>query len=122
MNITDALAMASVRRALFFGVLLALFIGGAVGRFTSPVTGLEVTFYNAGDFMIESISLDFGSADTQSSIQAFRIPPGKARTLVLNHAPGMGFNVQVNYPDGRKQEFCALRGDMQVKPRINLKL
>lgn len=121
MKLVTACALASVRRALFFSVLLALATGWMIGRVTHPVLGLEVGFHNASELMIESVQLDFGSADTQSRIQAFRIAPGETRTLALNHAPGMGFNVQVSYSDGRKQEFCALRGDDRAQPTLALR-
>ncbi|MET4160210.1 hypothetical protein ABIE61_000010 [Marinobacterium sp. MBR-111] len=110
-----------VRRILVFSVLLALAGGWLMGRLTAPVLGLEVSFRNVSDVTIESIQLDFGSADTQSSIKAFRIEPGEVRTLALNHGPGMGFNVQVSYSNGRKQEFCALRGDERTQPRLDLR-
>lgn len=115
------LSAPSVRRILVFSVLLALASGWLMGRLTAPVLGLEVSFRNVSEVSIESIRLDFGSSDTQSSIQAFRIAPGEVRTLALNHSPGMGFNVQVNYSNGRKQEFCALREDDRTRPRLALR-
>ncbi|MBV0934858.1 hypothetical protein [Marinobacterium weihaiense] len=121
MKLRTALALPSIRRVLFFSVLLALAGGWVAGRMTHPALGLEVGFYNASEVMIESIQLDFGSADTQSRIQVFRIAPGETRTLALNHSKGMGFNVQVNYSDGRKQEFCALRGDDRARPELELR-
>ncbi|WP_151702928.1 hypothetical protein [Nitrincola alkalilacustris] len=108
-------------KKLFFSVLAALLLGSIAGRMSSPVLGLEVTFYNASELMIDSLHLEFGSADTQSSIRSFRIAPGTSRTLALNHNPGMGFNVVVSYGDGSRQEFCALLGDNQTRPRIQLK-
>lgn len=121
MTFRAALALPSIRRLLFASVLLALAGGWLGGRLTSPVQGMEVTFRNVSSEMIESIQLDFGSADTQSSIRTLRIAPGEARTLMLNHHPGMGFNVQVSYSSGRQQEFCALRGDERVRPVLELK-
>lgn len=121
MKLRTALSLPSIRRVLFLSVLLALAGGWMAGRMTHPVLGLEVGFYNASEVMIESVQLDFGSADTQSSIQAFRIASGETRTLALNHGPGMGFNVQVNYGDGRQQEFCALRGDDRAQALLELR-
>ena len=121
MNLRSALMLASVRRFLFVSVLLTFAAGWLGGRLTGPVQGMEVTFRNVSEVMIESIQLDFGSADTQSSILALRIPPGETRTLALNHPPGMGFNVQVNYTNGRQQEFCALRGDKRTRPLLELR-
>ncbi|MBP0047356.1 hypothetical protein H9C73_01290 [Marinobacterium sp. AK62] len=116
-----ALKHASVRRVLFFSTLMALATGWLGGQLTRPVLGMEVTFHNVSTQMIESIQLDFGSAASQSRIQAFRLPPGESRTLALNHTPGMGFNVQILYRDGRKQEFCALRGDDRTQPELPLR-
>ncbi len=121
MTLRTLLAEASFRRYLFFTLLLAMAVGWASGRFTAPARGLEVTFHNESKTLIESIRLDFGSADTQSSIQAFRIAPGHQRMLVLNHPPGAGFNVNVRYQGGQEQEFCALRGDERPRPAIHLK-
>lgn len=114
------LPLASRRRWLVLCLGLGLLGAWLGGRLTAPVQGLEVGFQNRSAVMIESVRLDFGSADTQSSIQAFRIAPGETRTLVLNHRPGMGFNVQVNYSDGRTQAFCALRGDKRSTPVLAL--
>jgi len=108
-------------KRLFFSVLAALLLGSIIGRMTSPVLGLEVTFHNASELTIDSLHLEFGSADNQSSIRSFRIAPGISRTLALNHSPGMGFNVVVSYEDGSRQEFCALLGDNQTRPTIHLK-
>ncbi len=120
MELSTALESTSVRRLLFFSLLLALAAGWIGGRLTAPMQGLEISFRNVSEVNIDSIQLDFGSADTQSRIQAFRLAPGASRTLALNHGPGMGFNVQVNYSDGRKQEFCALRGDDRTRAVIDL--
>ena len=118
---SSSLFTPTVRRVIVLSALLALAGGWLMGRLTAPVLGLEVSFRNVSDVTIESIQLDFGSADTQSSIKVFRIEPGEVRTLALNHGPGMGFNVQVSYSNGRKQEFCALRGDERTQPRLDLR-
>jgi len=102
------------------GVLLVILTAVIVAWLSKDAQGMAVTFHNSSEQMIESIQLDFGSADTQSRIQAFRIPPGEERILLLNHQPGMGFNVQVNYRGGKKQAFCALNGDDERHPVIYL--
>ncbi|WP_417516747.1 hypothetical protein [Marinobacter sp.] len=109
------------RRYFYLALIIALAIGWAIGRNTAPVHGMEVTFQNRSEVAVEAIKLDFGTADTQSSIQAFRLAPGQERILLLNHTPGAGFNVNVRYKGGEIQEFCALRGDKQQKPTIELK-
>ncbi|RBW48477.1 hypothetical protein [Marinobacter sp. F3R11] len=109
------------RRYFYLALVAALAVGWAMGRNTAPVHGMEVTFHNRSEVPVESIKLDFGTADTQSSIQAFRLAPGRKRVLVLNHTPGAGFNVKVRYKGGATQEFCALRSDKQQRPTIELK-
>lgn len=101
-------------------IVLSLAAGFLLSGLFNPVQGLAVTFHNSSEVMIDSIQLDFGSADTQSRIQAFRIAPGQERKLLLNHEPGMGFNVQVNYRNGSRQEFCALGEDEQSAPILYL--
>lgn len=89
--------------------------------FSSPADEtMAVTFVNASSQPIVSIRLDFGSAALQSTIRALRIAPGESRTLLLNHAPGLGFNVDVRYADGTQQTFCALRGDSRAQVSLQL--
>lgn len=103
---------------------LTLLLGGLAGawldRALAEPRGMEVTFNNTSDSMINSIKLDFGNADGQSSLLALRIPSGGERTLLLNHEPGMGFNVRVSYSGGHIQEFCALKGDDRRKIQLDL--
>ena len=109
---TTAVAKTQTRRWYeALAILAALAIGFGIAQWQQSVSGLEITFHNNSELMITSLQLDFGSADTQSRIQAFRIPPGQARVLVLNHEPGMGFNVQAHFSNGAEQSFCALRDD-----------
>jgi len=77
----------------------------------SQPAGMQINFRNDSDMMIQSIKLDFGNANGQSSLLTLRIAPGETRPMLLNHQPGMGFNVKVSYADGRQQSFCALKGD-----------
>ena len=108
-------------RYFYLGLILAFAVGWFIGDNAAPSVGMEVTFHNASDVPIETIKLDFGTADTQSSIQAYRLAPGEKRMLLLNHTPGAGFNVNVRYKGGDIQEFCALRRDKQRQPTISLK-
>ncbi|RDE24846.1 hypothetical protein DV711_04475 [Motiliproteus coralliicola] len=116
--------MASSRAYWAATLLLVLIFGAgfAVGRSNAPLHGMEVTFNNASGQRIDAIQLDFGSADSQSSLQVYRIEPGQQRLLVLNHRPAMGFNVKVTYQDGQMQEFCALKGRKQQRATLTLRL
>ncbi|WP_290703550.1 hypothetical protein [Amphritea sp.] len=105
---------------LMIVIVVSLALGFIFSQIFHSAQGLAVTFHNSSEEVIESIQLDFGSSDTQSRIQAFRIPAGQERLLFLNHEPGMGFNVLVKYRNGAQQEFCALRGDEQSAPVLYL--
>lgn len=107
---------------LSFNALILLLTGALAGYLLSPDEGFSVRFENQSNQMITAIRLDFGSADGQSSLQTFRLPTGESRTLFLNHPAGAGFNVQVFYADGQKQEFCALRGNKDQRPVLPLAL
>ncbi|WP_114418717.1 hypothetical protein [Marinospirillum perlucidum] len=105
-------------------VCLVLLAGFASWIFFSssslPPNSLEVEFINSSEVMIDRIQLDFGYAQGQSQIQTLRLAPGEARRLLLNHQPGAGFNVQVNFADGVKQDFCANRGEQGSHQKVIL--
>lgn len=111
-----------INKALLAGCFL---LGGlstlVLERTFAEPEGMRVDFSNVSDTPIESIRLDFGNADGQSSLLALRIAPGDQRALLLNQEPGMGFNVRVKYAGGRTQEFCALKGDERRQVKIDLK-
>lgn len=102
--------------------LAILIVGFLLGRWFAPDEGLAVNLTNTSQQQITSIKLDFGSSDGQSSIQTFRLDPQESRILFLNHPAGMGFNILVTYADGQQQEFCALSGDKNLRPELNLTL
>lgn len=96
-----------------FWLLIGLILSTALQPlFASQAVGMQVSFRNDSNVLIQSIKLDFGNANGQSSLLTLRIAPGETRPMLLNHQPGMGFNVKVNYADGRQQSFCALKGDL----------
>ena len=100
--------------------LAVLILGILLGRWLATDEGFAVKFINADQQQITSIKLDFGSSNTQSSIQTFRLAPQESRVLFLNHPLDAGFNVLITYADGQQQEFCALKDNK--KPRAELKL
>lgn len=85
-----------------------------------PEKGMQVELVNKSDVMIDNIRLDFGYSQGQSSIQSLRLPAGETRTLLLNHEPGAGFNVQVRYADGLEQDFCANQGEQGQYQKVIL--
>jgi hypothetical protein len=102
-------------------IVLSFFMGWGISRWMpAPLEGMAVTFSNTGEIQMQSIQLEFGNADSQSNLLALRVEPGQTRTLLLNHQPGLGFNVRIQYADGSTQEFCALRGDDRTHPTIAL--
>ena len=76
-----------------------------------PEKSMQVDFINASEERIDSLQLDFGHAEGQSSLLSLRLAPGETRRLLLNHEPGAGFNVVARYADGVEQDFCANRGE-----------
>jgi hypothetical protein len=67
---------------------------------------LQVVLHNHSGQMISSVHIEHGNLNTQEKIQAFQIGPGEYRELVLNHEPGLGFNIDVNYADGKTVSAC----------------
>lgn len=93
-------------------LIIGLFIGTSLNHYLKqPKAGMYVTFANQDSVMIESIQLNFGNANGQSDLLALRLAPGDERLLLLNHDPGLGFNVSVRYAGGDSQEFCARQAD-----------
>ena len=102
--------------------LAVLVLGILLGRWLATDEGFAVKFTNADEQQITSIKLDFGSSDTQSSIQTFRLAPQASRILFLNHPLDAGFNVLITYADGQQQEFCALKDNKKPRPELQLAL
>ncbi len=102
--------------------LVILMLGFLLGRWLAPNEGFAVKFTNADQLQITSIKLDFGSSNSQSSIQTFRLAPQESRVLFLNHPLGAGFNVLITYANGQQQEFCALKDNKNPRPELKLVL
>ncbi|NLW06158.1 MAG: hypothetical protein GX029_13195 [Pseudomonadaceae bacterium] len=99
-----------------------LILGILLGRWFTVDEGFAVKFTNADQQQITSIKLDFGSSNSQSSIQTFRLAPQESRVLYLNHPLGAGFNVLITYANGRQQEFCVLKDNKKPRPELKLEL
>ncbi|WP_143089500.1 hypothetical protein [Marinospirillum celere] len=82
---------------------------------------MRVEFVNTTDVMLNSLQLDFGNAQGQTSLLSLRLAPGERRTLLLNHEPGAGFNVVARYADGVEQDFCANRGEQGQQQEVILR-
>lgn len=83
-------------------------------------SGMYVTFKNDDTVMIDSIQLNFGNSSGQSDLLSLRLAAGEERLMLLNHEPGMGFNVKVRYAGGEEQEFCAKQFDKKRVTQVSL--
>ncbi len=81
---------------------------------------LYLEIINQDEIIIDSIRMEFGFDLNQSNLLTLQLKPNEHRTLVLNHPPGKGFNVEVHYSDGHVQSFCANRNIEEPQQRLKL--
>ena len=72
----------------------------------NPMRPLYVELVNDTQELIPSVIIEHGSAGLQEKITVVQLKSKEVRMLALNHKPGMGFNVLVNYANGEKTEIC----------------
>jgi len=93
-----------------YAVLLALLFGAIGGYYwatlNNPMKPLFVELYNETDLLVPSVVIEHGNGNLQEKIIIVQLKPKETRILALNHKPGMGFNVAVNYANGEKTEIC----------------
>jgi len=93
----------------FFPILF-IFLGFMVSQiwfaFHNPMQPLYVEIINDTDELLPSVIIDHGGNALQEKISLLQLKPKEVRTVVLNHKPGMGFNIAVNYANGEKTEIC----------------
>ncbi|MCK5662133.1 MAG: hypothetical protein KAI17_01535, partial [Thiotrichaceae bacterium] len=91
-------------------VLVLLLVGFAISslwqNLHNPMKPLYVELVNATELLIPSVIIEHGSAGLQEKITLVQLKSKESRVLALNHKPGMGFNVLVNFSDGTKTEIC----------------
>lgn len=68
---------------------------------------MYVEIVNDTEKLIPSVIIEHGSTGLQEQIMLVQLRSKESRIIALNHQPGMGFNVAVNYADGEKTEICA---------------
>jgi len=73
----------------------------------NPIKPLYVEIVNDTDKLIPSVIVEHGTATLQEKIMLVRLKPKEKRTIVLNHKPGLGFNIKANFDNGKKAEICA---------------
>lgn len=89
----------------------ALLLTGVMGAtfwhsLQNPMKPLYVEVFNDTAELIPVVEIEHGSQSLQEKIVLLRLKPKERRIVALNHLPGMGFNVAVNYANKEKIEIC----------------
>lgn len=87
---------------LLLGIAMSSFWHGLY----NPMKPLYVELVNGTEALIPSVIIEHGSGGLQEKITVVQLNPKESRVLALNHKPGMGFNVLVNFADGTQTEIC----------------
>lgn len=96
-------------RSVIIAILVFIFgfvISGFWYSLQNPTKPLFVEILNDTDTLIPSVIIEHGNANLQEKITLVQLKPKETRIIVLNHKPGMGFNVAANYANGEKTEIC----------------
>lgn len=97
--------MRSVILSIFifiFGILVSSYWNAL----HNPMKPLFVELVNDTDSLVPSVIIEHGNGNLQEKIMIVQLKPKETRVIALNHKPGMGFNVAVNYANGEKTEIC----------------
>lgn len=97
--------MRSVILSIFifiFGILVSSYWNAL----QNPMKPLFVELVNDTDSLVPSVIIEHGNGNLQEKIMIVQLKPKETRVIALNHKPGMGFNVAVNYANGEKTEIC----------------
>ena len=95
------------RSTFIIGIVFGIGIGFFWSSLHNPMKPLYVELYNDTDALIPSVIIEHGNAGLQEKIIIVQFKAKERRLIALNHKPGMGFNVAVNYANGEKTEICA---------------
>ncbi len=87
--------------------ILGIVIGSYWYSLQNPAKPLFVEIVNDTEALIPSVIIEHGNANLQEKITLVQLRPRETRIIVLNHKPGLGFNIAVNYANGEKTEICA---------------
>lgn len=96
-------------RKYYLPVTLWVF-GLAIGYFgfslNHPKQAMYVEIFNDTETLFPSVVIEHGGNGIQEKITLTQFKPQEVRIVALNHKPGMGFNIAVNYANGEKTEIC----------------
>lgn len=92
---------------LFVLFLLGVMLSQFWFHLHTPMKAMYVEIINETEDVLPSVVIDHGSSGLQENITLVQFKPKEVRTVALNHKPGMGFNIAVNYANGEKTEICA---------------
>ncbi len=87
-------------------LLLTAFLTGTWVESQYPLRPLYVEILNTTDKPVLSVRFEHGNFNTQEVIKAVQIHPGETRIIALNHEPELGFNIDVNYSNGKTLSAC----------------
>ncbi|MCK5811159.1 MAG: hypothetical protein KAH00_08710 [Cocleimonas sp.] len=71
-----------------------------------PIHPVFVEVVNATHKLIPSVVIEHGNDQVQEKILIVQLRAGEKRIIALNHKPGLGFNIKVNYANGEVTEIC----------------
>lgn len=71
-----------------------------------PIRPVFIELVNATNTLIPSVIIEHGGNQLQEKISIVQLRAGEKRIIALNHKPGLGFNIQVNYANGEMTEIC----------------
>lgn len=86
--------------------ILGIIFSSLWHAYYNPMKPLYVELVNNTEALIPSVVIEHGGGGLQEKIRVAQLKPKESRLLVLNHKPGMGFNVQANFADGTQTEIC----------------
>lgn len=97
--------------ALMMGLVVG--VGGSV-MFVTPEMALPdrtliLHVQNQSGDVLPSVEIHYANVDTQQNTTLLQLAAGETRSVVLNHEPGLGYNIEARYPDGRVTSICGGR-------------
>lgn len=76
------------------------------GHAHNPGQPLYVKLDNTLDRVAPLVVFEHGNDFTQERITLTQLQPGERRVVALNHRPGMGYTITVDWGGGRQNSVC----------------